>query len=160
MASIQQERLELGGRIAWLASLNTADIPERNYRRSSIICTIGPTTNSIEAINKLRDVGLNVVRMNFSHGSYEYHQSVIDNARAAVAKHAGRPVAIALDTKGPEIRTGNTRNDEDMPISAGKVMNFTTDEKYATSCDTDNMYCPFFRPSTRLPCTTTIVRQI
>jgi pyruvate kinase len=139
MAITAQEHLEVGGRIAWLASLNTDYTPERNYRRSSIICTIGPKTNSPEAINKLRDAGLNVVRMNFSHGSYEYHQSVIDNARAAVASHPGRPVAIALDTKGPEIRTGNTKGDEDIPITAGKIMNITTDEQYATSCDTDNM---------------------
>lgn len=64
---------------------------------------------------------------------------MIDNARAAEKAQKGRPVAIALDTKGPEIRTGNTKNDEDIPISAGKVMNFTTDDKYATSCDTENM---------------------
>ena len=44
--------------------------------------------------------GLNVVRMNFSHGSYEYHQSVIDNAREAEKRQPGRPVAIALDTVG------------------------------------------------------------
>ncbi len=77
--------------------------------------------------------------MNFSHGSYEYHKSVIDNARAAVASQKGRPVAIALDTKGPEIRTGNTAGDADLPISVGKVINITTDEKYQTACDTDNM---------------------
>jgi pyruvate kinase len=139
MAAAQKDHLDTGGRVAWLASLDTAYSPEHNYRRSSIICTIGPKTNSVEAINKLRDSGLNVVRMNFSHGSYDYHQTVIDNTRAAVACHAGRPVAIALDTKGPEIRTGNTKNDEDIPLSAGTVMNFTTDEKYATSCDTENM---------------------
>ncbi|KAG5929768.1 Pyruvate kinase [Claviceps africana] len=143
MAAAQKDHLDTGGRVAWLASLDTTYSPERNYRRSSIICTIGPKTNSVEAINKLRDSGLNVVRMNFSHGSYEYHQSVIDNTRAAVKCHAGRPVAIALDTKGPEIRTGNTTNDEDIPISAGKVMNFTTDEKYSTCCDTENMYVDY-----------------
>lgn len=139
MAATAQDHLEVGGRINWLASLDTAFQPERNYRRSSIICTIGPKTNSVEAINKLRDAGLNVVRMNFSHGSYDYHQSVIDNTRAAVECHDGRPVAIALDTKGPEIRTGNTANDEDIPIAAGTVMNITTDEQYAASCDTKNM---------------------
>ncbi|KAG6022612.1 Pyruvate kinase [Claviceps sp. Clav32 group G5] len=143
MAAAQKDHLDTGGRVAWLASLDTTYSPERNYRRSAIICTIGPKTNSVDAINNLRDSGLNVVRMNFSHGSYDYHQSVIDNTREAVKCHAGRPVAIALDTKGPEIRTGNTRNDEDIPISAGKVMNITTDEKYSTSCDTENMYVDY-----------------
>ncbi|KAI0020126.1 pyruvate kinase [Xylariomycetidae sp. FL0641] len=137
------DHLEQGGRIQWLSQLDTAYSPEHNYRRSSIICTIGPKTNSVEAINKLRTAGLNVVRMNFSHGSYEYHQSVIDNARAAEKAQKGRQVAIALDTKGPEIRTGNTKDDEDLPLSAGTVLNITTDEKYATSCDTENMYLDY-----------------
>ncbi|KAH7251574.1 pyruvate kinase [Fusarium tricinctum] len=143
MAATAQDHLEMGGKISWLASLDTAFRPERNYRRSSIICTIGPKTNSVEAINKLRDSGLNVVRMNFSHGSYDYHKSVIDNARESEATHAGRNVAIALDTKGPEIRTGNTPNDEDIPISAGHEMNITTDDTYATSCDDKNMYVDY-----------------
>lgn len=133
------DHLQQVGRIDWLSKLDTAYQPEKNYRRTSIICTIGPKTNSPEAINKLRDAGLNVVRMNFSHGSYEYHQSVIDNTRAAEKAKPGRQIAIALDTKGPEIRTGNTKNDEDIPISEGKILNITTDEKYATCCDTDNM---------------------
>lgn len=130
-------------RIAWLSNLNTDFTPTKNYRRTSIICTIGPKTNSVEAINKLRTAGLNVVRMNFSHGSYEYHQSVIDHAREAEKVQKGRQIAIALDTKGPEIRTGNTAGDEDIPISAGTEMNFTTDDKYATSCDTKNMYVDY-----------------
>ncbi|KAI1492755.1 pyruvate kinase [Biscogniauxia mediterranea] len=136
------DHLSLGGKIEWLASLDTAYSPEHNYRRSSIICTIGPKTNSVEAINKLRTAGLNVVRMNFSHGSYEWY-SVIDNTRKAEAVQPGRQIAIALDTKGPEIRTGNTEGDVDLPISAGTIMNFTTDEKYATSCDTQNMYVDY-----------------
>ncbi|OAA62784.1 pyruvate kinase [Niveomyces insectorum RCEF 264] len=143
MAATALDHLSLGGRIDWLSNLDTAYQPEKNYRRTSIICTIGPKTNSVEAINKLRAVGLNVVRMNFSHGSYEYHQSVIDNTRAAEKAQTGRQLAIALDTKGPEIRTGNTRNDDDIPLTAGTVMNFTTDERYATSCDTKNMYVDY-----------------
>ena len=133
------DHLGTGGRLEWLSSLDTAYKPERNYRRTSIICTIGPKTNSVEAINKLRTSGLNVVRMNFSHGSYEYHQSVIDNARKAEEVQAGRQIAIALDTKGPEIRTGNTKGDEDLPLKAGTILNITTDEKYAAACDTENM---------------------
>jgi pyruvate kinase len=139
MAATAMDHLSLGGRIDWLASLDTAYHPEKMYRRTSIICTIGPKTNSVEAINKLRTAGLNVVRMNFSHGSYEYHQSVIDNARAAEKAMPGRQIAIALDTKGPEIRTGNTKGDEDIPISAGTEMTITTDETYATCCDTSHM---------------------
>ena len=69
------DHLQLGGKIEWLSQLDTAYQPERNLRRTSIVCTIGPKTNSVEAINKLRDAGLNVVRMNFSHGSYDYHST-------------------------------------------------------------------------------------
>ncbi|KAI4160151.1 MAG: hypothetical protein LQ342_006009 [Letrouitia transgressa] len=130
-------------RIEWTSGLQTEYRPKKNYRRTSIICTIGPKTNSAEKINILRKAGLNVVRMNFSHGAYEYHQSVIDNAREAERLQPGRPLAIALDTKGPEIRTGNTKGDEDIPISEGAEMNITTDEKYATSCDDKNMFVDY-----------------
>lgn len=133
------DHLSSSTKIEWLSQLNTEFKPTKNYRRTSIICTIGPKTNSVEAINKLRVAGLNVVRMNFSHGSYEYHQSVIDHAREAEKTQKGRQVAIALDTKGPEIRTGNTKGDEDIPISAGTEINITTDDKYATACDNKNM---------------------
>lgn len=74
MAATALDHLSLGGKIEWLSQLNTEFQPAREFRRTSIICTIGPKTNSVEAINKLRDAGLNVVRMNFSHGSYEYHR--------------------------------------------------------------------------------------
>ena len=127
-------------RIEWLSQLNTEYVPPYNHRRTSIICTIGPKTNSAEKINMLRTSGLNVVRMNFSHGSYEYHQSVIDNARKAARLQQGRPLAIALDTKGPEIRTGNTVDDADLPIKEGAEINITTDDKYKAACDDKNMY--------------------
>ncbi|KAK5018307.1 Pyruvate kinase [Cryomyces antarcticus] len=130
-------------RIEWVSQLNTEYKPAKNFRRTSIIGTIGPKTNSAEKINILRKAGLNVVRMNFSHGSYEYHQSVIDNAREAEKSQEGRPLAIALDTKGPEIRTGNTIGDADIPIGAGTEMNITTDEKYATASDDKNMYVDY-----------------
>ena len=81
--------------------------------------------------------------MNFSHGEYPYHQSVIDNARQAEKTQDGRPVAIALDTKGPEIRTGNTAGDADIPISEGAQLNITTDDKYAKACDEKNMYVDY-----------------
>ncbi|MCJ1233426.1 Pyruvate kinase [Varicellaria rhodocarpa] len=81
--------------------------------------------------------------MNFSHGAYEYHQSVVDHAKEAEKQQPGRPLAVALDTKGPEIRTGSTVGDADIPIAAGTELNITTDNKYATACDDKNMYLDY-----------------
>ncbi|KAK6512569.1 Pyruvate kinase [Arthrobotrys musiformis] len=127
----------------WVSALDINHVPKKNFRRTSIICTIGPKTNSVEKINTLRKCGLNIVRMNFSHGSYEYHQSVVDNAKEAERQQSGRPLAVALDTKGPEIRTGNTVGDADIPISAGDQITITTDEQYKTASDNKNMYVDY-----------------
>lgn len=88
-------------------------------RGTGIICTIGPRSNNVEMLSSLMKKGMDVVRMNFSHGNHEYHQTVIDNARKAAA-NVGKIVAIALDTKGPEIRTGNFVNDEEVMLVSGK----------------------------------------
>ncbi|KAF9388906.1 Pyruvate kinase [Podila verticillata] len=116
--------------LEWLSNLSI-DVEPNAVRKSSIICTIGPNTNKVEMITALRDAGMNIVRMNFSHGTYEYHQSVIDNTRKSTTSLPGRPVAIALDTKGPEIRTGLMTGGADVPFVAGHQMIFTTDEKFA-----------------------------
>lgn len=62
--------------------------------------------------------------MNFSHGSYEYHQSVIDNTREADKQLGERPLAIALDTKGPEIRTGLMTNDQDVSLRCRRLCGY------------------------------------
>ncbi|KAI9741606.1 MAG: Pyruvate kinase, partial [Candelina submexicana] len=72
-----------------------------------------------------------------------YHQSVVDHAKEAEKSQSGRPLAVALDTKGPEIRTGNTPGDEDIAIAQGAEINITTDEKYATASDNKNMYVDY-----------------
>eukprot|EP01083_Nonionella_stella_P093115 260811_1 len=74
-------------------------------RKTKIVCTIGPVTQSVEALSDLLRAGMNVARMNFSHGDHEYHGQTVKNIRAAV-KATGLPCAILLDTKGPEVRTG------------------------------------------------------
>ena len=114
-----------------------------SYRRSSIIGTIGPKTNSVEMITKLRKAGLNIVRMNFSHGSYEYHKSVIDNARKSEQIYPGRPLGIALDTKGPEIRSGTTLDDKEYPIPPNHEMTFTTNDDYKNSSTDEIMYIDY-----------------
>ncbi|KAK9765301.1 Pyruvate kinase, partial [Basidiobolus ranarum] len=114
--------------LGWLASFNVDITP--SIRKSSIICTIGPKTNTVPMMNALRKAGMNIVRMNFSHGSYEYHASVISNTRKSMEEMPGRPVAIALDTKGPEIRTGLMQNDQEVEFKTGHEMTFSTDEQY------------------------------
>ncbi|KZV92484.1 pyruvate kinase [Exidia glandulosa HHB12029] len=121
-------------RVKWLSNLKTAfdvDEEKKYHRKTAIIATIGPKTNSVEKLAALREAGMNIVRMNFSHGEYEYHQSVIDNTRKVVAANPnGRPLAIALDTKGPEIRTGLIKDGADIPIKAGHEFTLSVDPKY------------------------------
>lgn len=130
--------------LGWLVNLGNVDQDKQfNLRRSSIIGTIGPKTNNVDVLVQLRKNGLNVVRMNFSHGSYDYHQSVIDNARASEKIFPGRPLAIALDTKGPEIRTGITRDNVDWPIPADHEMFFTVSDEYKEISDDKYMYIDY-----------------
>ncbi|KAF9923947.1 Pyruvate kinase [Linnemannia zychae] len=128
--------------LEWTSSLDI-DYQSTKARKTSIICTIGPKTNSVEMLTQLRKAGMNIVRMNFSHGSYEYHQSVIDNTRQSCLESPGRPVGIALDTKGPEIRTGVMKDDVEVPIVAGHEMIITTDDEYANACTGEIMYVDY-----------------
>jgi len=87
--------------VAHRASIDVMGQSRRQVRKTGIICTIGPKTNTPEALAGLRASGMNLMRMNFSHGTHEYHAGVIANLRKSfdVLKD-GPPCAIALDTKG------------------------------------------------------------
>lgn len=78
-------------------------------RKTKIVCTIGPASESVEKLTQLIESGMNVARLNFSHGDFEEHGQRIQNIREA-SKMTGKTVAILLDTKGPEIRTNNMVN--------------------------------------------------
>ncbi|MEJ9228094.1 pyruvate kinase [Peribacillus butanolivorans] len=99
-------------------------------RKTKIVCTIGPASESIEKLVQLIEAGMNVARLNFSHGNHEEHAARIRNIREAGEK-AGKQVAILLDTKGPEIRTNNMENDA-IELTAGDEVSISMNEVLGT----------------------------
>jgi len=81
--------------------------------KTKIICTIGPKTESFEMIQNMANAGMNIVRLNMSHADHEWHQNVIKHIKTLNRK-IKFPIAILLDTQGPEIRTGNLVSDLDL----------------------------------------------
>ena len=79
------------------------------HRKTKIICTIGPASESLDMLEKLAAEGMNVVRLNFSHGDHAVHGERIDRVRD-MCSVSGYNIAILLDTKGPEIRCGEMEN--------------------------------------------------
>lgn len=96
-----------------------ASIMKRLERKVKIICTMGPACWDEDTISELVSSGMNVARLNFSHGDHESHTRSIDNVRK-VEDRLRRPVATLLDTKGPEIRTGMLPNHEKIYLESGK----------------------------------------
>ncbi len=96
-------------------------------RRAKIVCTIGPATASPEQLQNLVDAGMDVARINRSHGAPDEHEAVYHNVRAA-AKAAGRPVAVLVDLQGPKIRLGRFERDEKYWLNEGDVFTITTED--------------------------------
>lgn len=99
-------------------------------KKTKIVCTIGPSSESEEMLEKLMLEGMNVCRINFSHGNHEEHQVKIDNIKK-VRRKLSLPIAIMLDTKGPEIRIG-TFKEKSINIIAGQTFTLTTREVEGT----------------------------
>jgi pyruvate kinase len=95
------------------------------FPRTKIVCTLGPSTASRETLSSLMEAGLNVARLNFSHGTHEQHAKTVELVRAT-AKELGRPVAILGDLQGPRIRSGDlaaprvVKDGEDLVLVAGE----------------------------------------
>ena len=103
-------------------------------RKTKIVCTLGPASSDEEVIRRMLLAGMNVARVNFSHGSHEGHGQTIDRFRA-VRDGLGKAAAIMLDTKGPEIRTGNFAEGK-VQLEAGQTFTLT-----AREVDGDNTIC-------------------
>jgi pyruvate kinase len=95
-------------------------------KKTKIICTIGPACDKEEIIEKMILAGMNVARFNFSHGDHADHKSMMDKVKR-VREKLGLPVAIMLDTKGPEYRI-RTFKDGKITLKEGDTFTFTTNE--------------------------------
>jgi pyruvate kinase len=101
--------------------------PENSARRAKIVCTIGPSCNSEAALRELMQAGMDVARLNFSHGSPQDHVRRIETLRN-VAAEEGRTICIMQDLQGPKIRTGSLKDHQAVTLQAGGVVIITTRE--------------------------------
>lgn len=95
-------------------------------RRAKIVCTMGPAVESVEKVSELIRAGMNVARLNLSHGGYEEHQNRLDLVRAEAAR-IKQPVAIMVDLQGPKIRLGRFENGPH-ELMRGDIFTITTDD--------------------------------
>jgi len=119
----------------------TTPLPLPTTKTVKVICTIGPQTQSVDGIKGLIRNGMDVARMNFSHGSHAYHLKTIECVRQA-AQELGKIIAIALDTKGPEVRTGKIA-DGPLTLTIGQKINVSTNPEYANKGSKDLIYIDY-----------------
>lgn len=103
-------------------------------RKTKIICTMGPATDDDNVLRLLIEGGMNVARINMSHGTHEQQRERINKIKK-LREEMKKPVALLLDTKGPEIRTGNFKNRKEL-LHTGQIFTFTTND-----CEGDNKCC-------------------
>lgn len=111
-----------------------------NFTKTKIVATIGPSSSSYEMLKKLAEAGMNVARINFSHGTHDDHKKVIDNIRR-LNRETGARVGMLADLQGPKIRTGVVEN-EPIPLNDGDILTLTTQE---TVCKDKTLYIKYAR---------------
>src|ERR1039458_3227296 len=98
--------------------------PAANLRRAKIICPVGPACNSEAMLRDLMRLGMDVARLNFSHGSHEEHARIIERLRRA-ADRENRTICILQDLQGPKIRTGRLERHEPVLLKSGSTVVIT-----------------------------------
>jgi len=108
------------------------EAPDSFNRKCKIICTMGPSCWDTDMLVKMIDAGMNIARLNFSHGDHEAHGATVGRIREAAKANPNKPVAIMLDTKGPEIRTGFFREDvgKSIQLEKGQDLKLVTDYSF------------------------------
>ncbi len=98
-------------------------------KKTKIVCTMGPSINNEKVLIKLINVGMDVARLNFSHGDYNIHKGYISKLKSAM-KFTGKKIAVLLDTKGPEIRTSKLENSKEVYLNSGQLFSFIHNPNY------------------------------
>ncbi|XP_001642026.2 pyruvate kinase PKM [Nematostella vectensis] len=136
----------------WIASRARSNLEFRSeldidkhpltIRNSGVVCTIGPASRSVEIVAQLIENGMNIARLNFSHGTHEYHRETIMNIRRAALLEWPHAVGIALDTKGPEIRTGLLKAGE-IKLEKGQKLKVSTDKALYDQGNTECIFVDY-----------------
>ncbi len=113
-------------------------------RRAKIICTLGPSSADAEVISSLMDAGLDVARLNFSHGTHESHRRTLELVRK-VARKRERPVAVLADLQGPKIRVGKMQDGKPIQLERGNEVMLTAEEVVGTAGWIPHTYGPLHR---------------
>jgi len=107
-------------------------------RKTKIICSLGPSSSDESVIEQLINAGMNIARFNFSHGTHETHKAVMRKVKN-ISNKLNKNVALLLDTKGPEIRTGLTENGQTIKINNGDLV-FVTADNSLSQAATNNSF--------------------
>ena len=118
--------------------------------KNSILVFPGPVSRSVDTLMDMIEAGMNIARMNFSHGTHEYHGETMANVREATKRYSEKkgysyPVAIALDTKGPEIRTGLLEGgaSSEIELKKGDSIKLTTNKDFYEKCSKETVYLDY-----------------
>lgn len=112
-----------------------------SLRKTKIICTLGPACWDVDMLIKMLDAGMNVARLNFSHGDHKSHGQSVANLKEALKQRPDKTCAIMLDTKGPEIRTGMLKEGKPIELVNGQELEIVTD--YSIEGDSTRIACSY-----------------